>query len=111
MSNYREVRKRTAEKMGDGEGDKLPCIRCQTPTDGKTLSDLGARCRACYEAYCREPLATRAGPDPKAVQRALPRREQRVTPGHIGELLAKKPTREQVASYAEDLGIDVGDQP
>ena len=55
MSNYRKVRAETAEKMGAELAQQLPpCRYCSTPTPYETLSRLGARCQACYEAYCRD---------------------------------------------------------
>lgn len=112
-STYRQVRKDTADRMGDAKSDdpaddKLPCMRCQAPTRRGDLSLYGGRCTACYEALCALPMAAfnarfKTG-QPKA---ALPRREQFVAQGHIGELLAKRPTHDRVRQYAEELGIDI----
>lgn len=108
MSNYRKVRKETAERMGEDPGDMLPCIRCHTPTDRDTLSLLGARCQACYDAYCRLPMAEfNARFKRDEPQRALPRMEQVVAHGQIGEFLAKRPTADQVRGYADELGVDI----
>ena len=35
----------------DVMGDYLPCSFCQKPTLGTILSQYGARCIACYEAF------------------------------------------------------------
>jgi hypothetical protein len=34
---------------------RLPCRWCGAPTLGATLSQYGARCFECYEAYCNAP--------------------------------------------------------
>jgi len=110
MSKYRKVRKETAEKMGKGDGGDgvLPCTTCKEPTPWATLSNLGARCQRCYEAFCRMPMAEfNARFKRDEPKRALPRREVPVLPGHIGEHLAKRPSRQQVRGYADELGIDV----
>lgn len=39
--------------------EELLCMSCSRPTKRKTLSDLGARCAQCYEAYRVHP---RPGP-------------------------------------------------
>lgn len=46
-----EVRKRTAEVMGDN----LACAWCGAPTSWATLSTCGARCGRCFDAYKRTP--------------------------------------------------------
>jgi hypothetical protein len=61
--------------------DRLPCMRCGTATERKTLSECGARCWSCYQAYKREPqprqYCTQVGQQPNArevVQRLLDRK-------------------------------------
>jgi hypothetical protein len=51
--SYAKVRKEIAQQSGDV--DRLPCMFCKTPTLRETLTQYGARCFTCYEAYCREP--------------------------------------------------------
>lgn len=56
MSNYREIRKETAERMGDQAApspadERLPCRFCGAATRRATLTYLGARCQPCYEQY------------------------------------------------------------
>lgn len=50
MNDYAKICKETAERMGSAT-----CLICRAPTPTKTLSDFGARCFPCYQAYCREP--------------------------------------------------------
>lgn len=73
-----KVRAETARRMGNDEPPSrlLPCRFCSEPTPWETLSNLGARCRTCYDAYCRQGYR----PRPKA-QTALPR-----TPGRVNVL-------------------------
>lgn len=113
MSNYRKVRKETAERMGESNSDdpadeKLPCRFCEAPTRRGDLSMYGARCLRCYEAYRSIPMAEFNArfkrSEPKA---ALPRGDRVVTQGHIGELIAKRPTSDQVRDMAADMGIDI----
>jgi len=49
----------------------LPCHVCGTPTERATLSNLGARCRACYETYCRQPNFGRPLPAGAVIPRGL----------------------------------------
>lgn len=46
------------------------CCTCRRLTDGTELAEFGARCGACYEAYCR---AAPSGPIPRntAEKRAI----------------------------------------
>ena len=110
--SYADVQRKTREKMGEGDApNNAPCIRCTEPASRADLSQYGGRCLRCYEAYCRVPVAQfnarfKTG-EPKL---ALPRREVEIAPGHIGEHLAKRPTRDEVAGYAAELGIDVDEQ-
>ena len=113
MSTYRKVRAETAKRMDDEDDpakELLPCSICKEKTPRETLSNLGARCASCYDAFCRLPMpdfnARFKRNEPKL---ALPRKPIHVSQGHIGELLAKKSTPEQVRGYADELGIDVGD--
>jgi hypothetical protein len=77
--SYRSVRKELAKQAdGDGgdtspENQLLPCRFCGEPTKRKVLSELGARCRTCYDAYCREGIQPR-----RQAQTALPRTQGRV---------------------------------
>lgn len=112
-STYRSVRADTAKRMDDSEDpakELIPCRYCGEKATRETLSMNGARCAACYDAFCRLPMpdfnARFKRNEPKL---ALPRKPIHVNQGHIGELLAKKSTPDQVRGYAEDLGIDVGD--
>lgn len=104
-----DVRRKTAEKLG--EGLMAQCLRCHAPTPHDQLSHFGARCLRCYTAYCAQPMDVfnRSFKNHEPTH-ALPRREQRVTQGHIGELLAKRPTREHVDKAADELGIDIPDE-
>lgn len=45
---------RIADEAIGPDDERLPCAFCSAPTARKTLSLLGARCGACYAAYCRE---------------------------------------------------------
>lgn len=40
--------------MTDPADRYLPCTRCAMATEYATMSALGARCRPCYEAFCRD---------------------------------------------------------
>ncbi len=53
MSAYTDARRRTAEKMGNRPDGA--CMVCGNAASNATLSDFGARCFPCYQAYCREP--------------------------------------------------------
>jgi hypothetical protein len=62
-------------------GDRLACAHCQTLTLRATLSQYGARCFGCYQAFCRTPQPyrryTQAGGKPNAyelVQRLMDRK-------------------------------------
>jgi hypothetical protein len=52
VSTYRKVRDELAEQH-DGGGDTVPCRYCGIQTDRETLTNLGARCRTCYEQFLR----------------------------------------------------------
>lgn len=52
MKTYREVRKDLAEG-GHGEPETFPCETCSRPTPREAMSNFGARCGACFTAYCR----------------------------------------------------------
>ena len=53
-----DIHRKTAEKMGYDPGNRLPCTPCGEATLIATLSNFGARCFACYQAYCRAPRET-----------------------------------------------------
>lgn len=62
----------------------MACAWCQTLTKRSTLNTFGARCHACYQAYCRAPQPSPLLPakgekdlDPKAWAKALRTREER----------------------------------
>jgi hypothetical protein len=79
--SYKTVRKALSDQSADGGDDTpenrlLPCRFCGEQTRWKVLSNLGARCQTCYDAYCREPFAPRL-----QAQTALPR-----TPGRVNVL-------------------------
>ena len=85
---------------------RLPCRWCQKQTLVSTLAEYGARCFACYEAYCRDvPRAPQTGDKrrgPRAWAYALRDREQ------AGERL----TIAQRAAYRDALasrGMAEGD--
>lgn len=40
----------------------MPCMICKRLTPRGMLSDLGARCRGCFEAYCRATEPARVMP-------------------------------------------------
>lgn len=44
-----------APPMAHGAERYLPCHRCAEQTHVATLTQYGAMCFGCYEAYCREP--------------------------------------------------------
>lgn len=48
-----EIRGKLAEMNGDVER-RLPCRFCGQSTLIETLSQYGARCWSCYEAYCQQ---------------------------------------------------------
>mgnify|MGYP001384166196 CR=1 FL=1 len=78
-----KVRAETAKRMGPSkpEDELLSCRYCGADTARAILSELGSRCRVCYDAYCRDAFA----PRPRA-QMALPR-----TPGRISVLASGEP--------------------
>lgn len=61
----RTYRSRTSDKrVADSVCDSMPpiddhppapCQRCFTLTSRKELSHFGARCRSCFDAFCRHP--------------------------------------------------------
>lgn len=73
--NYREIRKETAERMGDETPDEptdelLPCRYCGVATKRATLSVLGARCQTCFAQYLSfgfsgSEAPPRPNPDPR----------------------------------------------
>lgn len=130
---YREVRRETAEKLGTDEYGPLPCMTCKADTARATLSTYGARCGACYAAYCRHPQEQLEVGDkavgPRAWAHALKARElagERLTVAHkamwrsaIGDTpaaavsqaeqdqreAAKERTARRVADYAASKGL------
>jgi hypothetical protein len=50
--SYKTVRKELADQAVDEK--RAPCTVCSTPTLRETLTQYGARCFSCYEAYTRE---------------------------------------------------------
>jgi hypothetical protein len=51
-----KARQRTAEAMADGAGSPIyHCLLCRIPTPHEDLRTYGARCRACFKAYCEAP--------------------------------------------------------
>jgi hypothetical protein len=51
-----DIRRRTAEAMGDDEGSpRMTCRFCEGPATHSELSMFGARCRPCYETFKRAP--------------------------------------------------------
>ena len=63
-SSYAKVRKElAAQTVGDMPADPslepMPCPRCSGMTTRGALSNYGARCFRCYEAYCRDPFVQR----------------------------------------------------
>lgn len=75
---YSEVRQELAKQSAGA--NELPCRYCGAPTAWETLSNLGARCRSCYDAYCRSPQPRRQA------QTALPR-----TPGRVNVMRGNEP--------------------
>lgn len=73
MSSYREVRRETAEKMGDEKHPPLPCMTCREDTPRATLSTYGARCIRCYHEYCAAAFKGTPGIKPKPISSALKR--------------------------------------
>jgi hypothetical protein len=69
-STYGEIRKQTAEKLGDVDAPaSKPCRYCGEDTPYKTLSLLGARCRRCYDQFLQLGYSG-SGPAPQANQAA-----------------------------------------
>jgi len=52
MSNFKQVREEIEQRLGNDQ--LLPCMICRKPTQPATLTNYGARCFRCYEAYCAE---------------------------------------------------------
>ena len=52
MSTYRATRDQRI--ANDFLAEHAPCRFCQSSTPVNDLATYGARCRACYEAYCAE---------------------------------------------------------
>jgi len=72
--------------------NRMPCKRCSTPTLVSTLNHYGARCFACYEAYCREPQARPVIGD------------KRVDPkGWVAALQKRKDAGEQLTQAQDEL--------
>jgi hypothetical protein len=53
MSTYRNTRRDVAI-ADDYLANHLPCRRCNSLTDWDTLSNLGALCHECHQAWCAE---------------------------------------------------------
>lgn len=78
MKRLSEVRR---EMVIEGAGPPTcRCLFCNTPTDWQTLSDHGARCFSCYQAYKRAvpklPYVGEKTSDPRGWAYALKRREE-----------------------------------
>lgn len=53
--SYRDIRRETAQRMGDDEPTTervMACSCCGAPTAYGVLAMYGARCSRCYEAFC-----------------------------------------------------------
>jgi hypothetical protein len=84
--SYRDVRKEMTASGPSGGS----CHVCGTTTIGGSLSDFGARCFPCYQAYLREsrvfPDVGKKSDDPRAWAYALQRRHEsgdRLTPAQV----------------------------
>lgn len=95
----------------------LACRYCHDPCSWEELSRLGARCFRCYSELCSMTIPQlKARYDAGKPARALPRREGYADLDHVRANIAqhiaagiKRPDRATVRGYADDLGIDVGD--
>lgn len=102
--------RKTVEKFadqGDDVGGRLPCLFCQTPTQRATLSQYGARCFRCYEAYCQEPQAPARVSQLK--QPSVLNRRQEADAEQRDQ--AKKEQARRVAEYAQRRGIALVSSP
>ena len=77
MSAYSDVRKRLVEQVANDD-QRLPCMFCHAPTLRETLTQYGARCHRCFEAYlvAALPPARNIGDraDPRSWAKALKER-------------------------------------
>jgi hypothetical protein len=85
---YSAIRQEIAKQSDSA----LTCTTCGAATPWETLSNLGTRCRSCYDAYCREGIKLR----PQA-QSALPR-----TPGRVNVLSDHHEPRSAGPEHAAD---------
>lgn len=75
--SYREIRRETAQRMGEDEdrgGARImaACTFCGAPTAYDTLAMLGARCSRCYAAFCATLPAVVKVPDGEAIPAGAP---------------------------------------
>jgi len=131
MSNVREIKRETARRLGNGDSEAkapdrnaqlctAPGCPCQWSCDmgkGKLCSWHDVAKRSQWPEVTAQLVALlAAGKDP--VYPTIPQAAwvkdaaARVTrvPGEIGEHLAKRPSRQQVRGYADELGIDVEEE-
>lgn len=104
MSEYSKV-VRELSNAGGSDPMLLPCLRCQTPTSRFTLSQYGARCQSCYDAYCIEPQG-RA----RQVQAKVPMGKPHAEPLTPEQIEAnKREADRKVAEYAKRNGLSLAD--
>lgn len=87
---------------------RLPCRWCQKQTLVSTLAEYGARCFACYEAYCRDvPPVPQMGDKrrgPRAWAYALRARDQRCDPLTLAQRNAWRRALERTEDVSDDIG-------
>lgn len=108
--SYAGAKKRYEENQPD-TGDRLPCMWCKEPTARATLSQYGARCFSCFEAYCQGPkpelhskFSGKPAKPPGKLDFSLPKQ------GEIDREKAKAETAARVAKYARERGLDLEHQ-
>lgn len=106
MSKYRELRRETAEKMGDDEHPPLPCMTCREDTPRATLSTYGARCVRCYQEYCRAAQSARPGtPRPRSILGAFGRVAQQDEDDAARRRDRQERQAQAVEDYAQQHGL------
>lgn len=118
MSTFSKVKRELAEQHQaadvphDPKNDLLPCLRCATPTKRGTLSDLGARCFPCFQAYCRTPMTMQPRSSYAERVRAEIAAKGFAVPRGLASDQARDQSRPRLALPETELeSFDFGDEP
>lgn len=96
-------------EIGDADRNRLPCRWCNKATLRSVLSQYGARCFECYEAFCK---AARTAPAASQRPRSLAASIGRIAPQDDGDEAqrrqdAKDRQAAAVRDYAAQRGIQL----